>query len=577
MVDAKVIDLVPWERARQRHRKLKQAVEQLMKPSQVTGLENAREIVASAGPLEVYFELKRLGLEDSVSVLDALVPEQITTLFDLESWRADVLEVADVLAWLEAFRTAGRSSLRRAARAIDSSALLTLLRRRLWIAHKPKEDRSDDEPLPDWLRHPPPEIEPLMETPDGRFLIAARAEDEDVWQEGEGLVDEEERKQVLQLVRELYLDEDWPFAASLLRAAVDQSTIQLEEEAYRSKNLRLEDFGLLPRERALQVYGLLDPDHLESVESPSYGGIPGVRLPIPFMDALEEGLLSEALRGLPASRVEACESDLLALSNAVLVADSVNPSHEESVVEALRRVRGYLALGLGHGASSAGEQIELAHRRLAKVHPTILFRVGYTLTVRCKSKAEQVQRHSALGGLGVASLSSVEQAVLEAVLQTRPAFPRVLEGESGTRAFASEADLQRLERFFCKTLGVLDGLLELGFPELLTVELKEVLPDQPERDIDHWLTTMAANLVLGRARLEPLDAAGLLDLVDQVGMTATPSFASAQVVAVSLTSAESLQSRIRQVLDRLAHQLFSLVGQSSVNPRFVEGLIRSTR
>ena len=57
-----------------------------------------------------------------------------------------------------------------------------------------------EEPMPDWLADPPEEIEPLIETPDRRYVIAARVLDE----ETEERIDEEERKTILDLIDTLH-------------------------------------------------------------------------------------------------------------------------------------------------------------------------------------------------------------------------------------------------------------------------------------------------------------------------------------------------------------------------------------
>src|SRR6185503_8509613 len=100
-----------------------------------------------------------------------------------------------VLVWLAAFREVSLERLQDAAQAIDPELLALLLRRRLFIALKPREDEEAE--LPPWAIDPPEEILPLIETPDRRFIVAARITDE-AEEIGEGrAIDEEDRKAAL--------------------------------------------------------------------------------------------------------------------------------------------------------------------------------------------------------------------------------------------------------------------------------------------------------------------------------------------------------------------------------------------
>lgn len=576
---AQVLSLLPWERSLRRAQAVDQAFDIATQPNRV----------AQATELDAYYAIKRRGLEDALPILGYLRNEQIRTLFDLELWKSDRIEVADFLSWLEGFRVAGREAVVRAASSLDVEALAAVLRRRLHVALVPKEDRSDDDPVPDWLVHPPQEIEPISQTPDGRFFIAARARDEQFELEstGDPVVEEEERKQILALVRELYLSEDWEFIAGALRLAQTDLTSSLEESAYNFRNHRIDDLGFSPRTRALEVYAPIDPSEVLSDNYPEDVAIDReARLPWLHTQTLSEGLLGQALGHLGPGLAERVEADLLALANNVLVADGIDPANMDEVRQALERTRGYLSMALAYQVS--GDHLEDAVIRLESVHVSILHRSGYSLTLKLKERAQRLLSHPGAGGLGLAAYSSSDRWVLEALMASRPWYCVGLDHDSAfedVRSFTSVEDLVRVEHF----LGELEALVEMSEQrEWFAASLpSDTLPnDAAERDLDRRLATGAAWMLLGQDfTVQPLMENDLLNLLDILGASPTSGqFEAADTVAVTLLGSGAtdlsdtnggLVARVKRVLDRLGQLLYPLVGAERVELRFVDGLLLS--
>lgn len=588
---AQVVDLVPWERALRRARQADRAfgVRSGKDPGALEALERT---IGTATPLEAYYALKRRGLEEVLPVLGALSAPQLETLFDIEAWKGDTLEIPDVLTWLEAFRVAGHAPLVRAARALGHEGLATLFRRRLLITYAPKEDRSHDEPIPDWLANPPEEIEPIVQTPDGRFMVAARARDERDELDGEDvLLDEEERKQVMALVRELYLDEEWEVAAGVLRTALDDLTSNLEEDAYRFRCARIEDHGFPPRERAIEVYGPLDPAVLDGPTEP-HPKLDDLRLPLMHVEALSGGLLETALRGLSSVTEARVEGDLLALASAVLVADRVDAGDVDGVEDTLRLIRAYLELALAHGVS--GEQIEtVAVERLRRIHPQALFRVGHTLVLRRRARARALLQHSGLGGLGLDALSLADRGAMEPLLGNPPQLGLALEPtladpsapldaarSQEARPFRAPGELAAVDRFLDELEALGQAVETLG---LFDVEIPdEVLPSDPqERDIDVRLGAAAAQVLLGRdfapRALSAADLAELADLLGAEGRFDAESVAERGLTGLHGAPRAAAERRLALALAHLGEVLHPLIGQERIEPRFVTGCLRAPR
>lgn len=592
---ARVIALVPWERSLRRGKSADAAFDSSARQRPQDLLESARRI-AQATPLESFYAVKRRGLADALPALGALSTPQIRTLLDLEAWRSDTLEIPDLLSWLEGFRVAGHAALVRASRALDPEALAALFRRRLHIALAPREDRSEeDEPLPEWLRNPDPSLE-IMQTPDGRFLIAPRVADERVEMEADKYeeADEEEQKQVVALVRELYLDEDWEYVASVLRQALTDLTSNLEEEAYGLRTGRVEDLGFPSRERALELFAPLPVSVLEgdSEASPVSVGDED-RMPLVHASVLSQGLLETALRGLPGPRAARVEADLLALANGAMVLEGTDPADLDGVAQTLTRLRGWVELGLAFGRPAEAEG---ASARLAVHHPTELARVGRGLVLQVRRRAHALVGHVGWDGHGLDALSGVERAVVEALLAPQPALSGALEPwrDDRTAAWLPEAAEARRELADPASLGAAEAALDrlealarasatLG---LFDVDLDpdRVWPEDPaDLDLDHRLATLGAQAALGRSpAVVPLGTDACLDLVDLVG-TAEVSGRWPKIeplveqVSAGLEGAEAaaMRPRLEAVMHRLSETLFPLVGRVEVDPRFLEGLIRA--
>lgn len=587
-----VVSLKPWDAALRRAK---------ARTADLLARDDATAAVQALSALEAYASAKALGAADAPALLARLSEAQIQTLWDLEGWQAERLSVPDMILWLSAFREASLEAMQRAAATLDFEALSALLRRRLLVGLKPRDDRSDEDPVPLWMLSPSPDIEPLVETPDGRFIIAARAVDEDE-AFGEPL-DEEERKWVLGFVAELYQQEHWEDVAAVLRSAAYDLTSHLEEDAYRFRSGRLEDLGFPPRERAIEIYGLLDPDTSDA--PPSAAPVVDLSLPVTYLPPLQQGLFHAAMQAIEdPAEMRRLEGDLVAVANKALVADGVAPGQVEQMQEVLHRLRGYVELALAEGVAPA-LRIPEAARRLRTRHFERLFRVGYTLTVRAAGRARRILERPELGGgsrdLGLRRLSTAEQGVLEALLLRRPRMsgaldPVVAAIASGRalhdpevaasvrpdpgaaevrRPFLALADLEAVRWVLSELEGFLDAWAASP-PDRPALPDDLNLPPE-ERTLDVEVATAAANVLLGRAyAVAALTGADLADLADQVrpGPGARPSFPADKVsVVVAAAGGAGAQGRLQRALGDLAEQLWAHVGQDRIDPRYVDGVL----
>ncbi len=562
----------------------------------------AAERVQALSELETYYAIKNRGLGDSTALLGLLSIEQTRALLDLEVWQQSKLSIPDTLHYLEAFREAGTTALFKAATSLDQESLAVLFRRRLYVTLKPNEERSDPEPLPEWAQNPSEEILPLVETQDSRFIVAARVYDE--FEEKQ--VDEEERKSILRLLTDLYRQQEWEWTAGILRLASTDLSSSLEEESLRFRNARLEDLGFPSLERALDVYGALTPKILEQEPAAPAPQL-SETLPGLYVAPLAEGLFHRVMSELNDPELEQkIQADLVPLCNSVLVADGSAAGDLEGLQDTLQKVRATIELALSHGLYGA-ELLPGAVERLRNRHVTELFRVGHTVTLRLRTRALELMRHPALEPLRLAAFSDRERLVLEGLLYRRPLYSpvldswaqRVAEGEDGqigrdlspgaetdVRPFGREAERKAASQF----LAHLEALLAAE-THFKLVKKSEDLPEtiypqeRFEQSLQVLYTTAAAQKLLGNSfAAQALDGEALLDLCDSlagIGSAADAEFPEIDVKLqasfgeLSEVSQKAMGHLVQKGLKQLAEQLWPLIGQETIDPRFIEGILRS--
>lgn len=597
----KVIALLPWDITVRRARARKQAYEMLDR-------KDADEGIRGLTALEAYYAVKELGIESALPILAVVEPHQITAMLDLDVWQEHRASLSDILLWLTAFKEANPSQLFRAARATDPELLALLFARRLFIASRLPEDEATPADTPDWLVNPSEALQPLIETPDRRFIIAARVVDPA--EDPPARIDEEERKAILDLVDTLYKDEDWVFVVGVLRLAETDVPSTIEEDAYRFRNGRLEDLGFPSLERATEVYAPLDPREMVGGDPIRGPVVPDLLLPALHAQQFDHGLFQEALRAIESPDVvRRIEGELLPLANSVLVADRVEPGDLQRMRDVLGRMRAYLELALAH-ETPRERRVEIARARLEEHPVRHLFRVGFGITLELKRRADRLRRSGAFAAVppqdaapapvlgptadaSLALLSETERAVLDALRGARPMISSVLDEPPGAadevRPFRSSEDVAKVRH-------VLDGLEAIA-PAITALRLAEanaalggaIDPPLPgERDLDVLLATAAARAVLGeRFRVTPLGGDDLRRLCALLapasGGARTRAFPAAVIErARSAARAEArqpapipaLEQRIRRGLDALAESLSPLVGASEIDPRYVGVVVR---
>lgn len=588
MSSSDVVPLGLWDQATRRARRRADLEQLRAQPS----------LIAQRSELEACHVIKQLGVEDAAPLLAYVTPDQTRALLDLEVWSVEGLRPADVLSWLAGYREAGLEALAGAVRAWDPEAAAAFLDRRLHVALKPTDDTPPEE-IPDWLRQADDDLE-ILTTPDDRMLVAARRVDPT----DDEPVDEDEREAVLRLVADLYRDEGWEETAGLLRMALTDDRLDLEETARRFRTARLEDFGFPSPERAQAIYAPRDVEPAVARDALQPTAVALVGAYVPEDDV---GLFAAALRRLAdPGVVQRIESELVPLANAVLTADRLPWSDPEAIVQAVGKVVGFVQVGLG-----PDDAVDAAAARLSAQPLRVWFELGHTRAARI---AQRLRRLAAGGAFALgddpwALLEAPERDAAEALVHPRRAFPEVLNPRGAAsdgarealgreplgvekigvyRAWSSAADVEAADALAVHLEAWAEAEAALGLAAGLQRLDGDLWPAEPqERTLRVGLTTALTRAWLGGAfRPEPLareelrELAGLLPLPpdapaharDDLQLAGTEAVLSALAQQVPPRAAEAVRREAAWGLARATASLAPFAGRDP-DPRFVEGLL----
>jgi hypothetical protein len=281
--------------------------------------------VAAMAPLEFYYVVKELGVEDGQAILQHGSAEQLQACCDMDCWDKDDFAPVELDAWLAGFMAQGKEALAHAFLQIDPELQVLFLAESLAIY----DVRS--EPVPEM-----PDSVPYKQTLDAFFALYA--------------VTEEREVPPFLLVDALYAHSiDTAFA--LLTAAKWEVLSETTETAYQFRRGRLQDMGFVDPADAARLFAppprQLTPTvsaGVAAIDSPS-----GLRLPGLYAEALVDTStrLGRALAHVSAAHMVArLQGELVALINMATVAYGNATRDLGGVLRVATYVRDTLSLGL---------------------------------------------------------------------------------------------------------------------------------------------------------------------------------------------------------------------------------------
>lgn len=379
------------------------------------------ELIRALPASDVYFAVMDIGLEDSSEIVALASVEQFKAFVDLDCWRRDVPQPRSVLHWLQVARQgAGLGGLNRYKKkllGLDIEMLELVLKTQVTI-----HDLKDDE-------DPTVTAGMFYRTPEGRYLIEFS---------GDGA----EYGTLRKLFDDLFSDETLR-TARLVEAVRWESAAELAEACYQWRTGRLRDLGIPSLEESLAFFappkGAAFP--AATLGDVSFAGDAAPGSLVPSRGTANFNLLDAAVRLVPDEAFNDVQSKLAHASNAVLVADSIDPADSDSAREALSEARATLTLGLW--LLSAGD-VPRAAELLVDKSAKELFHAGVAEGLRVRQRAEAAARRLVAPGSSRPILDGPISAAMSSLRRKRPSLPDRPLG-SPSDVLAAEALIAKVE------------------------------------------------------------------------------------------------------------------------------------
>lgn len=366
---------------------------------------DAEGYVQSLNPQVLYQLVQRAGLDDAGALVAMANPWQVQVCFDLDLWAKDRFQTGRVIPWFQSLlQEASDEQFRRICRETDGEVLAMVFKENLLVG------LFDEDGLP------PAEFNDIDWTtsPDGVYAVAY-PEDEDAGA-------------TIRAVLDRLYDVDRVMAWTLLEAARWELFSNMEEEELRWRNSRLEEFGFVGRDEAIEIYRVVDPtvfrEKLEEqpLEDKRFDRMGRTDLPAIATPDDAGFYLLRILESLDVDLLEPLVTELVALQNRVLIADGVEPGDAEDASDGVARALGTLSLGLEY--LSRGDD-ERATELVRSVPFRDVFRVGYSLLWKLRSTVQRLAQRPTLTLIETQRFSLLgddDAAFFDALVKFRPVY-----------------------------------------------------------------------------------------------------------------------------------------------------------
>lgn len=322
----------------------------------------AENLIRGLPPEELYQMIKETGLEESLPVLAVMSQNQLQYSFDLEWWQRDRFVPDRALEWLGLLDKCDDSRIIEWFQMEDFDQKVVLFQSLMKVC---KDDEMTDS-------YAGVEGMPHLNL-DGVYDIYFKTEEHAAI------------KRLIALLR----SEDQGLCESLLEAVIWYPVTQTVEKAYRWRLTRTAERGIPDFEEAVGVYSRLSPEALKmsvpELEGFSYPQEFNIAPTYPLSLTGSVPFFKDVILLLDnPERINTICWELVYLTNKIMVADQMDPSNLEMREESLKKVLGYVNIGLELGASSdPGKGGKLLDRTQVQA----LFQVGYQQLMSLKWKA----------------------------------------------------------------------------------------------------------------------------------------------------------------------------------------------
>jgi len=525
-------------------------------------------LVRSLPESDFYLTVREVGPADALPLVALGSVDQLHHLLDLESWRGDRFDAGRSGAWIALLLEAGEPAARRFLRSADDDELTLLFQR--WLRTEPIEPEHEHGQHGHGFTEAGDERG--LVSPDGNYRFSPIIT---------------EHAAAAQRIAQMFFVDQPDRYDRILWAALYELPGEIEEQALRLRQSRLEERGFPPWDEAIGVYapprGIrahprppapADPDRLAAPLSPL--GVPAVREQI-----------GAALERLGDGARERLLHEFFGLGNHLLVADAGDTGDPGAHRAALEKAAGYVGIALEtRGVTTTSEASEI----LSGLPLMELFREGFGQAVELQGRARLLTREgwASTHPRALELLDTPVRERIEALLEPRPLYFEI-GGEGspgGTRPFRTGSDLSET-RGALEIAEVVGGLLvdRLGLDPARALDRERPERAEPPRLSTFTLTFLARHASRGELDGNPLPAELVADFLRNVAARRTaPPHAPARALDAwvratgdrfGLNPHETtvLTAFGRACLEQLDAECGSLDPGLPVNPRYVSCLL----
>lgn len=450
---------------------------------------DAREYVQAVDAPVLYQLIKDAGWGEAEDLIGYVSTEQLQIFVDLDCWRRDVFDPRKLEPWMAAVLSETDDRTFRAhCRDTDPEVLALYFKDSLLVG------LFDEEGMV------PPEFydKDVAASPDGVYAL--------VYPE-----DENSRALLNGLINRLY-ETDMVLAWTLLEAVRWELRSPMEEEAYRWRNSRLEEYGFVEFDEAMRIYRPLDPvrfrERIDAGDVDVKSAVDGPQnLPV-LSGVADEGRYFAAamIQRLEGESLQTVMAEFVALQNRALIAEGAEPSEAGDAQPVAERTTGYLSIGLEFLSRRNDER---AVEILQSVHLRDVFRAGFTSVEKLRDNVARIRRRPTLTLVErerFSLLRAADAALCDAILRPRPMFAEI----SGDRdSFHTQDQVDRaalrLGLIAFKQLWLF-GVMSVSPGELVQRTMSGLwLSEAPDLTFDAFFATALAQVLVER----PPDTFGL--------------------------------------------------------------------
>ncbi|HVN63104.1 MAG TPA: DUF6178 family protein [Candidatus Binataceae bacterium] len=528
----------------------------------------AERLVQSFAPETLFYTVKEIGSADAGDLLSLALPEQVKSLFDLDCWDKDRPNTGRMREWIEALAEGGRRRLTEGLMELDLELMSILLRGYIKVHRLEDAASSPDAPSNRFVQF------------DENYLI-------------EFIRHDAISQHISDFLEEAF-ERDYKYFSALMEEIYWGVEAELEEEAYRFRSSRLSDRGFPDFFEAQNVFAYLNPAEFERLRSEHEpperpdSAEEGDTVPLDMALADRGGdrsLFNTALTaGFAGQGRRQIRSEMAMVTNEVLVARSIDFGDPEAVRVAVEMTHNYLNVALEH---LAGGDLAAAIASLRDTHLKLLFRLGVSLTIDLRSRAQSTVASLELDAREAREIPYLDSPYRESIsgfMMRLPRFFAALDGNGAVemRDFRTMRDLHI-------GYGILDRVAAMAelFRALLGIDIasasfRALVAGRDVRLSQILLTAFVRMAFEGRLAPEPIEesklAAARTAFMDANGKPARLSekfrATVTEVISGRLNgAAHHCEEFVNSCLDALEEEFAGLGGKRPIDPRFIRTVL----